>query len=551
MSRGLEESSQETQPEVNRKETEQHEVVKKEHPTNEGLPEKFPEGVRVLVIDDDPEFLQHIEKLLKELLYQVTTYSQLQAETLLSTLQAARNKFDIVLSSLYMANMDGLELLKHMLAEMEIPVVMMVSSKDDNNIVIKCLTEGACDCLIKPIERKDIELIFKHVIIRKMRVEHSCECECHQKSTETSDFGVALGNSKSLRRKRKNGEEIDKVVDTGGMSMAKKTRIVWTDELNRKFDAVIEKLGIEKAVPKKILELMNVPGLKRDNVASHLQKYRQSYKNSQGYPACNLNTSMNQPESHLAPLLHSGGLIQYSNKFQNHSMQDGQLGRPTHNTIDPLLSNGRFRPDHSKFVTKTGYIPHQSQMRDHYQSQMRDHYINSLPGLMEQKMFLNGQDHNARAAHNRRNQPYSGGDLKTNYMTAEFLPNYHSIDSTLNLPNFPTNNMIHHEQSFQGSIDENCMKWKQQPPCASSDLDASNSIYPPPVTDRYSLLNSQKNNHGHSDNLMRSQNNHHFETLAGAQLLKPPQMEGMEPQTETKFEDDEMKFEDDDTKSED
>ncbi|KAI3969228.1 hypothetical protein MKW92_037008 [Papaver armeniacum] len=271
MSRGLEESSQETQPEVNKKETQQHEVVKKEHPTNEGLPEKFPEGVRVLVIDDDPEFLQHIEKLLKELLYQVTTYSQLQAENVLSTLKAARNKFDIVLSSVHMANMDGLELLKHMLAEMDIPVVMMMSSEDDNNIVIKCLTEGACDCLIKPIERKDIELIFKHVIIRKMRVEHSCECECHHKSTETSDFGVALGYNKSLRRKRKNGEAIDKVVDTSGMSVAKKTRIVWTDELNRKFDAVIEKLGIEKAVPKKILELMNVPDLKRENVASHLQ----------------------------------------------------------------------------------------------------------------------------------------------------------------------------------------------------------------------------------------------------------------------------------------
>ncbi|XP_026436640.1 two-component response regulator ARR2-like [Papaver somniferum] len=470
MSRGLEESSQETQ---------QHEVVKKENPTNEGLPEKFPEGVRVLVTDDDPEFLQHIEKLLKELLYQVTTYSKLQAENVLSTLQAARNKFDIVLSSVHMANMDGLELLKHMLAEMDIPVVMMMSSEDDNNIVIKCLTEGACDCLIKPIERKDIELIFKHVIIRKMRVEHSCECECHHKSPETSDFGVALGNSKSLR-KRKNGEAIDKDVDTSGMSMAKKTRIVWTDELNRKFDAVIEKLGIEStiltlylsyfcnAVPKKILQLMNVPGLKREHVASHLQKYRQSYRKSQGYPACNLNTPMNQPESHLAPLLHGG--IQYSNKFQNHGMQDGQLGRPTR-TIDPsLLSNGRFGPDYSEFVTKAGYIPHQSQMRDHY--------MNNLPGLMEQQLFLNGQDYNAIETFNRRNQPYSGGDLKTNYMTAEFLPSYHSIDSTLNLPNFPTNNMIHHEQSFQGSIDENCMKWRQQPPYAGSDLD-TRTVYTP------------------------------------------------------------------------
>ncbi len=31
---------------------------------------------------------------------------------------------------------------------------------------------------------------------------------------------------------------------------------------------------IAEAVPKKILELMNVDGLTRENVASHLQKYR-------------------------------------------------------------------------------------------------------------------------------------------------------------------------------------------------------------------------------------------------------------------------------------
>lgn len=33
-------------------------------------------------------------------------------------------------------------------------------------------------------------------------------------------------------------------------------------------------LGVKNAVPKTILQLMNVEGLTRENVASHLQKYR-------------------------------------------------------------------------------------------------------------------------------------------------------------------------------------------------------------------------------------------------------------------------------------
>ena len=42
--------------------------------------------------------------------------------------------------------------------------------------------------------------------------------------------------------------------------------------------------GVKKAVPKTILQLMNVEGMTRENVASHLQKYRLYLKRLAGYP---------------------------------------------------------------------------------------------------------------------------------------------------------------------------------------------------------------------------------------------------------------------------
>ncbi|CAN6486390.1 unnamed protein product [Victoria cruziana] len=54
----------------------------------------------------------------------------------------------------------------------------------------------------------------------------------------------------------------------------KKTKVDWTPELHRRFIQAVEQLGIEQAIPSKILELMKVDGLTRHNVASHLQKYR-------------------------------------------------------------------------------------------------------------------------------------------------------------------------------------------------------------------------------------------------------------------------------------
>lgn len=43
--------------------------------------------------------------------------------------------------------------------------------------------------------------------------------------------------------------------------------------------------GLKNAVPKTILQLMNVEGMTRENVASHLQKYRLHLKRGAGYPA--------------------------------------------------------------------------------------------------------------------------------------------------------------------------------------------------------------------------------------------------------------------------
>lgn len=48
-------------------------------------------------------------------------------------------------------------------------------------------------------------------------------------------------------------------------------QVDWTAELHRKFVQAVEKLGIDKAVPSRILEIMNVKSLTRHNVASHLQ----------------------------------------------------------------------------------------------------------------------------------------------------------------------------------------------------------------------------------------------------------------------------------------
>lgn len=62
----------------------------------------------------------------------------------------------------------------------------------------------------------------------------------------------------------------------------KRPRLVWTPQLHKRFVDAVGHLGIKNAVPKTIMQLMNVEGLTRENVASHLQKYRLYLKRMQG-----------------------------------------------------------------------------------------------------------------------------------------------------------------------------------------------------------------------------------------------------------------------------
>ncbi|CAK0787242.1 hypothetical protein CVIRNUC_010459 [Coccomyxa viridis] len=64
----------------------------------------------------------------------------------------------------------------------------------------------------------------------------------------------------------------------------KRPRLVWTAELHARFMNAVNHLGVKNAVPKTILQLMNVEGMTRENVASHLQKYRLYLKRMAGYP---------------------------------------------------------------------------------------------------------------------------------------------------------------------------------------------------------------------------------------------------------------------------
>ncbi|XP_019416873.1 PREDICTED: two-component response regulator ARR12-like isoform X2 [Lupinus angustifolius] len=242
--------------------------------------DQFPIGMRVLAVDDDPTCLFVLETLLKRCQYHVTTTNQ--AITALSLLRENKDKFDLVISDVHMPDMDGFKLLELVGLEMDLPVIML-SANGDKKMVMKGISHGACDYLLKPVRIEELKNIWQHVIRRKKFDSKENKTSSLEKATTDSGNGLGStgrGNSYQdgkVNKKRKDQddeEDEEQENDNEDPSTQKKPRVVWSVELHRQFVAAVNHLGIEKAVPKKILDMMNVEKLTRENVASHLQKYR-------------------------------------------------------------------------------------------------------------------------------------------------------------------------------------------------------------------------------------------------------------------------------------
>ncbi|CAN6207122.1 unnamed protein product [Urochloa humidicola] len=153
----------------------------------------------------------------------------------------------------------------------------VISANDEKKTMMKGVMHGACDYLVKPARLEQIRNIWLHVVRKSVndqrnKISGSIDAAGGQKLPGDAENGECANHTRkhSKNKKDSNGAE----EDTDGTSTQKKPRVQWSGQLHRKFLEAINQIGLDKAVPKKILEVMNMDGLSRDSVGSHLQKYR-------------------------------------------------------------------------------------------------------------------------------------------------------------------------------------------------------------------------------------------------------------------------------------
>ncbi|KAL0415043.1 UNVERIFIED_CONTAM: Two-component response regulator ORR26 [Sesamum latifolium] len=257
--------------------------------------------IHVLLVDHDSEGLVNIGNQLEACHYRVTLVEL--ASAAITMLLNGKVKFDLVMANINSPDLHGFKLLQQAV-NMDIPVVLM--SVDDNVFMaMRAIENGAFLFIKKPTSMEVLSGLWQHVIRDKTRAMRERERSCvaanynvrgiefrdvapHHDPEENPNhmYGVMMNDKGKGKKKinlRGNYDEYD-VDDHMIMNNKVKRKVCteWTQDLHEKFMEAVEQLGEGRCFPKEILELMNVPGLTRMQVASHLQKCRNDNWRSPG-----------------------------------------------------------------------------------------------------------------------------------------------------------------------------------------------------------------------------------------------------------------------------
>src|SRR5436189_2220555 len=125
---------------------------------------------RILIVDD--------EETIREIVSSMLTHATYNCRQAMSVLEAivllySGDEFELMLSDLMMANLDGIGLLEKTKERIPDMPVVMVTAVHDISVALAALRNGAYDYLLKPFEREQLLATVRHALEnRRLKLEN-------------------------------------------------------------------------------------------------------------------------------------------------------------------------------------------------------------------------------------------------------------------------------------------------------------------------------------------------------------------------------------------
>ncbi|KAK1406549.1 hypothetical protein QVD17_41963 [Tagetes erecta] len=245
-------------------------------------------SIKALVVDYKRDLLAYVAEVLHSCSFEVTCVDHCGAA--LRLLSEKNRQFDLLLIDSDMSDVDTHTFLR-LTKSMDVLSVVM-SEQDNDAFIHEVFKSGAFLVVKRPLTIEAVRHIRQDIIRKRMHAHEKCKSNNINVQNETQDVQENKGSGSKKgkcvpkkRVQRSSSDDDDDDVDYDcedynvDINMKKKICVEWTEELHEKFVQAVNQLGEGRCFPKKILDLMGVPGLTRMQVASHLQKCRKEKLN--------------------------------------------------------------------------------------------------------------------------------------------------------------------------------------------------------------------------------------------------------------------------------
>src|SRR5258708_28559 len=109
------------------------------------------EPQRILVVEDMPALQAHIAETLADLGHGVEIHTASDGKEAITRLESAERPYNLVFCDIIMPRMDGEALLTELRQRNYPAAVIMLPALGQDDMIGRCLRQGACDYLVKPV----------------------------------------------------------------------------------------------------------------------------------------------------------------------------------------------------------------------------------------------------------------------------------------------------------------------------------------------------------------------------------------------------------------
>lgn len=110
-----------------------------------------PERHRILVIEDMPALQAHIAETLAELGESVVVHKANDGREALQMIDQATEPYQLIMCDIIMPRLDGEAVLTELRRRDYPAAVIMLTALGQDDMIVRCLRQGACDYLVKPV----------------------------------------------------------------------------------------------------------------------------------------------------------------------------------------------------------------------------------------------------------------------------------------------------------------------------------------------------------------------------------------------------------------